>query len=148
MIIDRCENIGLYRRILPGVDAGLEALRALGETPAVGRYEFDGGYFMIQEGDTKSIPEGEYEAHRKYIDVQIVLRGEETVAWAHLSELTEAGAYDEVKDKQMFAGEPAQCNVIREGMVWIAFPEDGHKACRHLQEQTHYLKAVMKLPIA
>ena len=147
MIIDRAANIGLYGKILPGLEGGMKAIAELGENPPLGRYEFDGGYFMVQEGDTKPIPEGEFEAHRKYIDVQFVLKGEETVAWASIPELAPADDYSPEKDRQMFTGEPAQCNVIREQMVWVAFPEDGHNACRHLQEQTHFLKIVMKLPV-
>ena len=147
MIIDRLSNICLYKPILPGLENGLKALEALGTEPAVGRYEFPGGFFMIQEGDTKALSEGKFEVHRKYIDVQIVLAGEETVGWSHISELGAAEPYDEEKDKQMIAGEATQCNRLTAGMVWIAFPEDAHKACRHLQEPTHYRKAVMKLPL-
>ena len=147
MIIDKTGNIGLYSRLLPGLTEGMKALEALGETPAAGRYEFDGGYFMIQEGDTKPVPEGDFEAHRKYVDVQIILEGQEMVAWAHISELTPADEYNPEKDRQMFSGEPTQCNVITAKMVWIAFPEDAHKACRHTEEQSHYRKAVMKLPV-
>ena len=65
MIIDYLENIGTYRPILPGVDAGLKAAAALGEDPAVGRYEFEGGYFMVQEGETRPVSDGDFEAHRK-----------------------------------------------------------------------------------
>ena len=133
MIIDYLENIGTYRPILPGVDAGLKAAAALGEDPAVGRYEFEGGYFMVQEG------------HRKYIDVQIILKGQELVAWADTSLLETSVPYDEAKDKIMYSGEPAQCNVIKEKMVWAAFPNDAHKACRELDTHAHYKKIVMKI---
>jgi YhcH/YjgK/YiaL family protein len=112
MIIDYLENIGTYRPILPGVEAGLRAVEALGEDPAVGRYEFEGGYFMVQEGETKAVADGDFEAHRKYIDVQIILKGQELVAWADTSLLAVSVPYDEAKDKIMYSGEPAQCNVI------------------------------------
>ena len=147
MIIDYLENIGTYRPILPGVDAGLKAAAALGEDPAVGRYEFEGGYFMVQEGETRPVSDGDFEAHRKYIDVQIILKGQELVAWADTSLLEISVPYDEAKDKIMYSGEPAQCNVIKEKMVWAAFPNDAHKACRELDTRAHYKKIVMKLPV-
>ena len=148
MIIDSMKNIGVYKPILKGLDAGLAAVKALGEHPEVGKYTFDGGYFMVQEGLTKPVSEGDFEAHRKYIDVQMILEGCETVGWADIDDLTESVAYDENKDKIMYAGEVRHCNLIRPGMFWAAFPEDGHKACRHVEEQNTYRKIVMKLPVA
>ncbi len=150
MIIDTLDRIDTYRPVLRGIDEGLAAVRALGGDPQVGRYEFDGGYFMIQEGTTRDIPDGDFEAHRKYIDVQIILKGRETVAWSDIRCLTESVPYLDDKDKVMYAGEPAQCNTIGEGMFWAAFPQDGHKACRHMEAEAPaaYKKVVMKLPVA
>lgn len=145
MIIDYLENIGTYRPILRGIDEGLKAVEALGSDPAVGRYEFPGGYFLVQEGETRPISDGDFEAHRKYIDVQMILKGQEVVAWSDTSTLTESVPYDEAKDKVMYAGEPAHCNVIKENMVWVAFPNDAHKACRETDQHTGYKKIVMKL---
>ena len=147
MIIDSLKNIGVYKPVLKGLDTGLTAVRALGEHPETGKYTFEGGYFLVQEGKTKPLDEGDFEAHRKYIDVQIILEGCEMVGWADIDGLKESAAYDEAKDKIMYAGEAAQCNTIREGMFWAAFPEDGHKACRHAGAQTTYRKIVMKLPV-
>ncbi len=147
MIIDYLEKIGRYQPILRGVEEGLRAVEVLGKDPAVGRYEFDGGYFMVQEGETRPVSDGDFEAHRKYVDVQIILSGQEAVAWADTSLLQESVPYDEVKDKIMFSGEPAQYNVIKEGMFWAAFPNDAHKACRELDLHSHYRKIVMKIPV-
>ena len=147
MIIDSMNNIGIYRPILKGLDTGLEAVKALGEHPAVGKYFFDGGYFMVQEGQTKALEDGDFEAHRKFIDVQIILEGSEMVGWSDIAGLKESVPYDEAKDKIMYAGEASQCNEICAGMFWAAFPADGHKACRHAAEPTAYRKIVMKLPV-
>ena len=147
MIIDSLKYIETYRPVLKGFDAGLEAVKALGEHPETGRYTFEGGYFMVQEGMTRPMEDGDFEAHRKYIDVQIILEGQETVGWAETGSLQESVSYDEEKDKVMYAGEAAQCNVIKAGMFWAAFPEDAHKACRQTDTQTSYRKIVMKLPV-
>jgi ATP diphosphatase len=65
-----------------------------------------------------------------------------------IGELKESVPYDEAKDKIMYAGEPAECNTIRSGMFWAAFPADAHKACRNTgSTQTSYRKIVMKLPV-
>ena len=63
MIIDRIENIGYYESVLPGLSNGLKTLKQLASLES-GRHEFEGGFLMIQEGDTKPMEEGTFEAHR------------------------------------------------------------------------------------
>ena len=147
MIIDRCEHFENYSQLLKGLDGALTALKDLGSDPAVGRYEFEGGYLMIQEGKTRSVDDGDFEAHRKYLDVQVVLKGAEVVAWSDKAGLSESAPYDSDKDKIMFTGKPEHTNCIKEGMFWVAFPHDAHKACRDLGEGYSYKKAVIKLPV-
>ena len=53
MILDKLENAGFYKELLPNLDNALKKLEELGEGAELGRYEFDGGYLMLQEGDTK-----------------------------------------------------------------------------------------------
>lgn len=147
MIIDKIGNVRFYGSLLNCLDKGLEAIEAL-KDPEVGRYEFDGGFFMVQKGDTKPMKEGDFEAHRKYVDVQIVLEGSEEIAWADLEELRESGAYDEKTDKALYTGSEVNTMLITAGMCYIAFPHDGHKAIRHTKKQQSYTKICMKLPVA
>jgi len=150
MIIDEIKNIALYRAMLPGIDAGLAALEKLGTHPEIGRYEFDGGYFMVQEGTTNPA-EGDFEAHRKYIDVQIILEGEETVFWTDIANLKTSEAYDEAADKEMLSETDPQkirVDVMKAGTAWAAFPQDAHKPGRHTAAPSAYRKVVMKLPVA
>lgn len=146
MIIDKFDNIRFYSCLLNNLDSGLEAVSALRD-PEVGRYEFDGGFFLVQKGETKPMKEGTFEAHRKYVDVQIVLEGSEEIAWADLDDLKEDGEYDEAKDKAAYNGLEENTMKISAGMCYIAFPHDGHKAIRHTKEQQSYTKIVMKLPV-
>ena len=146
MIIDRTENLMKYQSMLPNLKAGLAALNALTDKKA-GRYEFEGGFFMIQQGITSPVDSGDYEAHRKYIDVQIILTGSEIVVWEDISRLTQSVPYSEEKEREMFKGPVAHTFRIEEGMSWVAFPQDAHKACKHLESQNDYLKVVMKLPV-
>ena len=146
MIIDHIENIMFYEALLPNLANGMKALNAL-EKREVGRYEFDGGYFMIQKGVTKPMEEGTYEAHRKYIDVQIVLEGSEELAWKKYDDLTCAIPYNPEKDQERLDGPKDNVMRISEGMFYAAFPKDGHKAISHTKEQQSYVKCVMKLPV-
>lgn len=146
MIIDKLENIRFYTAILPKLEAGLAAIEA--QKPLeVGRYPFDGGFFMVQEGSTKPMDEGTFEAHRKYIDVQIILGGAEELAWKDIKDLTTAIPYNAEKDQERFDGSKENAMLITEGMFYAAFPHDGHKAVSHTKEQHTYRKIVLKLPV-
>ncbi len=146
MIIGHIRDIRKYAGILPCLEEGMKACEKAADLPA-GRYEFEGGYFMIQEGQTRPMDHGTYESHRSYIDVQILLEGQEEIAWNTLDQLTVCEPYDEKTDKERYTGEDHYHMTIRKDMFWAAFPEDGHKALGTLTEPGHFRKIVMKLPV-
>ncbi len=146
MIVDKLANLAFYKPMIRNLDKGIEAVRKQ-EKMEVGRYEFDGGYFMIQKGMTQPMEEGTFEAHKKYVDIQILMEGSEEVAWAELSDLKEETAYNEEKDAARYTGEASHIFHVTAGMCYVAFPHDGHKPVRHIKEQQSYTKIVMKLPV-
>lgn len=145
MIVDSIENILFYEKMLPNVAAGMKKVKEL-KTLETGKYEFEGGYFMIQKGETKPMDEGTYEAHRKYIDVQIVVEGSEEVAWSPLDKLTSAIPYDPQKDAERLDGPKEHILSVTAGMFYAAYPKDGHKPVSHTSEKQSFTKIVMKLP--
>lgn len=147
MIVDKLSNIHFYKSIIKNLDNGLAAIQSQKELMEVGRYEFEGGFFMVQKGETKPMQEGLFEAHRKYIDVQIVLQGSEEVAWSEMGDLTTEVAYNEDKDVEYLVGETTCHMLITEGMFYIAYPHDGHRPIRHTERQQSYTKIVIKLPV-
>lgn len=150
MIIDKINHILFYEPLVPGLRAGAERLRKLEAAGAwmEGRYEFPGGYLMIQKGETKPLSEGTFEAHRNYIDVQIILEGCEEMAWQSLEDLTVVIPYQKEKDAERLDGSRENHMQISEGMFYIAFPDDGHKAVSHTEEKHRFTKAVMKLLVS
>lgn len=145
MIIDHTDNIMNYEALLPGLKNGMTFLRSLTEFDT-GRYEFEGGYLMIQKGVTKPITEKTFESHQKYIDVQILLDGSEEVAWEDIRNLTAVTPYDAEKDVQRFNGSHDHVIKITAGMFYAAFPQDGHQPNSHTETGQNYTKVVMKLP--
>lgn len=145
MLIQRLERLGANCAWLPHLEDALICLAEHKDSPAPARFDFPGGYLMLQEGDTKGVDEGDYEAHQRYLDVQVLLEGEETVMWCDISALQPSVAYDPEKDKAMYAGEGCSMT-LQPGTCYVCWPEDGHKACRHIGQSTHYRKAVIKLP--
>ncbi len=145
MIIDTTAHLHMYADILPGLETGLAAIESLQEMKD-GRYEFEGGFFMIQSGQTSSWESGEFEAHRKYIDVQMIIDGAEEVAWEDVHALTVTKPY--VEDIEFLTGQAVRSCRIDTGMFYAAFPHDAHMPCRHSGNVPYrYRKIVLKLPV-
>ncbi|MBO7299804.1 MAG: YhcH/YjgK/YiaL family protein [Tidjanibacter sp.] len=67
------------------------------------------------------------EVHRKYIDVQVILSGKETMGWKPIEEVAVwRGEYDEEKDVR-FSDERCEHFVtLKAGELVVFYPEDGH----------------------
>lgn len=146
MLIQSLKQLSTDSASLPHLQEALICLANHKEDPAPAKFDFPGGYLLLQEGETKGVDEGDYEAHRRYLDVQVLLEGEETVVWSDISTLCLRVPYDTETDKAMYTGEGCSMT-LRPGMCYVCWPEDGHKACRHIGVATYYRKAVIKLSI-
>ena len=73
---------------------------------ATGRHTIVGDevFALVQEYRTKSHSEGFWESHRKYIDVQYMVRGAERMGYANLASLAERQPYDADKDLLILDG--------------------------------------------
>lgn len=143
MVIDQLARIEEYVSVIPHLKEALTCLEK-NRDAVPGRYEFPGGFILIQEGTTSPIESGDFEAHRKFLDVQILLEGAETIAWADIDDLVVSVPYSEQADRSNHSG--SGCPIpIRPGMFYICTPHDAHKACCHVETPTHFRKAVAKL---
>ena len=141
MVIDKLSRLNTYQ--LPHLEAALACLDQV-KANIPGRYEFDGGFILIQEGSTTLLAPADFEAHRKYLDVQIVLDGEERIAWADLDDLTVTVPYSETADRSNHSG--SGCTIqVKKDMFYVCYPTDAHKCCGHTHTPTSYRKAVVKL---
>jgi YhcH/YjgK/YiaL family protein len=147
MLLDLLSRMDRYTGVIPHLADGLACLNEHREETAPARYSFPGGYLMLQAGETKAADSGDFEAHRTYLDVQVLLEGSEVILWADADALEESVPYDSEKDKVLYRGEGSPV-AIRPGMCYICWPHDAHKACRHLDGPTTYRKAVIKLELA
>lgn len=129
MIKDSIQNSAIYLGIHPGIDKALASIAA-GECHNwdEGRYDIqsDNIFCLIQEYETK--PEGRLEAHDRYIDIQVVLKGSERIGYADRSSLAPDGTFDGLKDIGFFEGEGYPL-FLKEGEFAVFFPGDGHAPC-------------------
>ncbi len=148
MILDNLKNINCYKGISKNMDIAIDYLMNCNfEDSDVGKYDVDGEniYCIIQEYATKAIEDGKFEAHRNYIDIQLVLKGEEYIGYAPVKDLIPIGDYDSNKDKINLSG-AGEMHLIKSNMFGIYFPHDGHKPSIHHTE-TNIKKAVVKIKV-
>ena len=92
-----------------------------------GRREIDGDniYALISEYKTKELIDGKLEAHKKYIDVHFVAKGEELIGYAPFQGQEIISPYSEDKDVCFYAGAKSFIK-IEQGMFAIFFPGELH----------------------
>lgn len=148
MIFDTLDNAARYA--LPGspLSAAFEFLRShdLNALP-VGRMEIDGDrlYALVQEYLSKPVEQGKWEAHRNYIDVQYIVRGEERMGFANLASL-HIGEYVAEKDFLPLSGKPNFVD-LSAGSFTVFFPEDGHMPGLYLDKPEPVRKVVLKIKL-
>lgn len=147
MIIDRFERLLNYRVILKNIDKALSKLEEISDWQEGKRYSFDGGFLFFQKGQTKRLVDAQFEAHERYIDVQILLKGAEYVALEDLKNLRVTIPYDPEKDVAKYDGETKHFMKVEEGMVYVCFPWDAHQAVFHIEQPLSFTKVVIKLEI-
>ena len=117
----------------------------------LGRTDIEGDdvYVMMSEGETKPPEQVKFEAHRRYIDIQLVVRGQEAIGVAPVPTLTTVEAYDSAKDIEFFAVPPQFSQLeLRAGEFAVFAPGDGHRPSLHLDGPHVSRKAVVKVSVA
>ncbi len=67
------------------------------------------------------------EAHKRYIDIHVLLEGEERVGWADIDKLGEPSkAYDEPDDYMLYEQEATSYVDLKPNEFVIVYPEDAH----------------------
>ncbi len=125
------------------------AKKAMTDIPAVGKYTVDGDdcFYMIQEYDTKEPSKGRYETHENYIDVQIILRGEEEIRYETLDKLSVETAYNTEKDIAFWNMTDEYDSVrLVSGELSIIYPNEPHApSLSSASGQSHVIKLIAKV---
>lgn len=117
---------------------------------ATDRVELPGGAFALEQAfHSKPRSEGFFESHRKYIDVQLVVVGEETMEVEDVARLTVSAPYVPERDLIKYADPAAYSRlVMRTGDAAVFFPEDGHMPSLQWRGPVLVRKSVVKVPVA
>lgn len=150
MILDTLQNAHLYHGLGPKF---IKAFEYLAQTDfnalEKGKYEIDGKniFAIVNEYDTVD-PSGErMEAHRKYIDIQYIVRGAELIGHDLLLQKTPSRAYDEPTDFMLFEERPAFFTKLEQDQFAIFFPSDLHMPNLRIDEPIPVKKVVVKISV-
>ena len=148
MIIDEIGNAHLYYAVHPKFKPAFDYVSQIDiHTIPAGRYEIEGKsmYALVQEYDTKRKEQGKWEAHRRYIDLQYVVKGIEGIGFANIHQLQQ-GAYDASKDFLPLEGE-GDLVTLRAGNFVLLFPEDAHMPGMAISAPASVKKIVLKISV-
>jgi YhcH/YjgK/YiaL family protein len=149
MIFDSINNLKLYTGLGSDFKAVCDFVAGKDfEKMAAARYDFVNGiYYTVQNYKTRSESEALFETHRKYIDLQYMVKGRERHYVTHVSALKPNGEYNEERDMDFYDGE-GDSLVLKTGFFVIYFPDDGHKPNISLaKDPENIIKVVFKIPV-
>jgi biofilm protein TabA len=113
-----------------------------------GKYTIDGTdvYATITEGPEKTFEQSAWESHRKYTDLQYVIKGKEKMGIALVSGAVVTQAYDDKADiahytseGQFYTGDPT--------VFFLFFPSDAHRPNIHVDGYDVVKKVVIKIKV-
>jgi len=96
---------------------------------APGRYHLAGDDLIaiVEQVPGKAREAARLEAHRRYIDIQLVLEGVDEMGWKPLADcLNPVGEHSVEKDIRFFLDAPASWIAVSPDHFCIFFPEDAH----------------------
>ena len=127
--------------------------KALCEGCENGRYELSGGaYVNVSTYKTAPKEEKAFEAHRKFIDIQMIISGNEVVTVESLEDMRSGKCimeYSDDCDAELYEMNSLGKDVpFGEGDVLVFYPEDAHAPGIMAGSPSEVHKAVVKLPVA
>lgn len=109
----------------------------------------DDFYYLVQEYDTKSLEDCKLESHRRYVDIQWIISGEEIMLTSDIASLVVASEYDVQKDVMFWKSRPSMMQMLikKDGYV-ILYPKDAHMGCIRTNRPGRVKKIVGKVRIS
>jgi YhcH/YjgK/YiaL family protein len=114
-----------------------------------GKYELQGKdmYVIVDEYITRNEEDSAFEAHRRYIDIQYIVEGEEKIGISALGNTKEITPYDNFKDIIFLTSEQNNYRIASPEKFFVFFPEDAHRPCVKTSENIRIRKVVIKIRI-
>lgn len=149
MVYDKIDNLETYKGLSDDIYEGLKFLKNASPDLACGVHEINPRVkAIVSEYETKAVNENGYEAHRKFFDIQYLLKGAEKNCCLPIEKLKETKAYSEEKDAAFYESKIlAQEFTLGDGYFAIYWPQDGHMPGLSVYEPLKVKKVVIKIRI-
>ena len=145
MVIDTLENLEKYVSLNPLFKEVVDFIKSNDlNSLEIGKHEINGAdlFVNVQMAKGKTKEAAVLETHKKMIDIQIPLSGEEKYGNTPLCGLPDA-EYNSVKDITKYEGRAATYVTCKPGEFAIFFPQDGHAPC--ISDAAEIKKAIFKV---
>lgn len=151
MIIDHLNNIDKYASLHPLFAQAIEYIKAQDLANAeIGKFEIADGLKAIysdKKGVTAAESDAKFECHDKHIDIQICIRGNETIGYKPRNTCKEQkGEYNPEKDVVFYADAPDMYFQLTDSRFAIFFPTDVHSPMINVNDK-EIKKLVIKVKI-
>jgi biofilm protein TabA len=151
VIYDLLTRLPTYRSISPTLARAIEyAISTDLSALPLGKFAIEGDrvFGIVMEYQTRTPAETKWETHRKYIDIQLMLAGEEKMAFCDIAGLSEIDPYDAEKDAT-FYHPPAESKSlsVAANQFTIFFPHDAHAPSQMIDSPGPVRKLVIKVAV-
>jgi len=150
MIVDQLKHWRRYRALAELAPAFEFLEQQVGQELGEGRIEIQGNrlFALPQQYAPRPAPGRQFEAHRRYADVQYVAQGAEMMGYAPTDSLQPATPYDPAKDIAFYQP-PAVYTpvVVPAGSFAVFYPQDAHLPCCPVEGEAWVRKIVVKVAL-
>lgn len=116
---------------------------------SLGRHDVNEGFFYnVIEYNTTNEADKPYESHRKYVDIQLLIVGEEVMQVTDVGRLQAFDLYNTANDCTLY--KPTGCTastILRPHSVMILYPKDAHRSIALNGKSCQVKKVVGKVKI-
>jgi YhcH/YjgK/YiaL family protein len=130
MVLDALSQLNRYLDLHPRFRVIADAIASRNLAALLpNRYEIDGPrlYLSVDENEGRGRARARLESHRRYIDIQVTLAGDEEIGWRPVSECYgPTAAFDQQRDIQFYEDVPHTWLAVPPGFFAIFFPHDAH----------------------
>ncbi|MBO5268347.1 MAG: YhcH/YjgK/YiaL family protein [Muribaculaceae bacterium] len=147
MILCNIKDAGRYSALSPLMAKAIEWLKSYNPADfAEGKIDLgDGVVVKCQSPALLPREKSRLEVHKRFIDIQVPLKGVEVMGWAPVDTLRHPLVdYDEVKDVAFYGDTSTSLLHVNPGQMAVFFPEDGHAPNIGIG---NHRKLVVKIPV-
>lgn len=149
MIYGEIKDLNQYKGISENLDKAIQYILSGEYKKGIpGKNVIDGDKLYFNYPDhpkTKEIEEGFFESHKQYIDIHVVIEGEENLGFVPRPEATLTKEYDAEGDYELLDGEIKNMFHLTPERFVMFFPDEPHMALLKVGEVKEITKVIFKV---